>query len=59
MVEQVFLSEFEELDEDHVQTARKPRRPRKLVPKGVKKAAKAGPTKGFFGNIWGWPMIDL
>jgi len=33
--------------------------PRKLVPKGIKKAAKAGPTKGFFGNIWGWPMIDL
>jgi len=45
MVEQDSLSESEELEEDHVQNARKHERPRKHAFKGVKKVAKAGPAK--------------
>jgi len=45
MVEQDSLSESEGLEEDHVLIARKPGRPSKHASKGVKKAAKAGPTK--------------
>jgi len=44
-VKQYSLNEYEKLEEDHMQTAREPGRPRKHASKGIKKDAKMGPTK--------------